>query len=120
MGLNVGDKVRMKSLYWYEQNINKNGTIEVDKILFIPEQKKFLDREVTIARICGNNLYKIEEDNGELFFSYNMFNLERESEFVIISKDGTKMMGHIFKTESKAREFLGIRQDYVIRELKPL
>jgi len=121
MRLKVGDKVRMKSLYWYEQNKNKNGTIEVDNILFIPEQKKFLGKEVTISQVCcGVNLYKIEEDGGELFFSYNMFDIERTGEFVLISKDGTKMMGHIFPTHSKATEYLGLRTDYVIRELKPL
>lgn len=46
-----GSVVRIKSKEWYEQNKDSKGNVDCGEDVFIPEQKKFLGREIVVARI---------------------------------------------------------------------
>ena len=61
----VGDKVRIKSLDWYNENKDEYGNIDCGDYLMIFEKSQFCGKIVTISSISDvTNSYKIEEDNG--------------------------------------------------------
>ena len=51
MKYNVGDKVRIKSLDWYNENKNKIGSIYFDHANFIPEMSRYCGEILTINRV---------------------------------------------------------------------
>ena len=75
----VGDKVRVKSLKWYnanrdrEENINLIDTTD-SQYNFIEPMRGFCGKIVTIAGCSGNKgYYDVLEDNGEYFWTDEMF-----------------------------------------------
>ena len=64
MSYNVGDIVRIKSLYWYKTNKDKNGAVYCGDIPFINSMSKYCGKEMTIARIVEFNTitYEMSED----------------------------------------------------------
>ena len=68
MKYNVGDKVRIKSLDWYNENKDEDGDVPCNcNILFLAENKKYLGTTQTVERvyICegqyvGNYIYKLK------------------------------------------------------------
>lgn len=51
MKYKVGDKVRIKSKEWYEENRNTYGDVDDDSAVFNSSMEKYCGREATI--ICA-------------------------------------------------------------------
>ena len=65
MKYKVGDKVRIKSLDWYNENRNILGNVDCGDALMTFEKIRFCGKIVTISSISDvTDRYKIEEDNG--------------------------------------------------------
>ena len=47
MKYNIGDKVRVKSLDWYNANKNKFGKVELSSNVFIPKMSILCGKECT-------------------------------------------------------------------------
>jgi hypothetical protein len=74
--MNIGDKVKVKDLQWYE-NSPKNTLNEVktsDLGFFLPKMTKYCGQLVTIVDQYGH-FYLIEEDNQSFFWTPEMFEL---------------------------------------------
>ena len=84
----VGDKVRIKSLDWYNENKDKTNEIECGSVYFIPDMAIFCNKIVTISSIWSTTLeiYHIKEDNGMFNWTDKMFEglVEEETESNII------------------------------------
>ena len=68
------DKVRIKSLDWYNKNKDKTNEIECDSVYFIPDMTIFCNKIVTISSVWSNTLevYHIKEDNGRFNWTDEM------------------------------------------------
>lgn len=70
----IGDKVKVKSHEWYEDNANYLSEIECGNTVFIPDMKCYCGTTVTIMkRFSHIKCYAIEEDNGVHYWSDEMF-----------------------------------------------
>ena len=69
MKYNVGDRVRIKSLDWYNENKNHCGEIPLFKPrgLFVPDMSRYCNNIMTIKDICYGTCYRMKED----FWNYN-------------------------------------------------
>lgn len=69
MKYKVGDKVRVKSLGWYNQNKDSDGNIYLNDfgIPFIKEMSVFCGRKAVIASIFGEE-YKIDIDKNRWYW----------------------------------------------------
>ena len=63
------DKVRIKSLDWYNENKNHCGEIPLFKPsgLFVPDMSRYCNNIMTIKDICYGTCYRMKED----FWNYN-------------------------------------------------
>lgn len=61
MKYKVGDKVKIKSLDWYNENRDYYGNIECGFYYFIEEMKKYCGEILTIGKIYKNK-YVLQED----------------------------------------------------------
>ena len=66
MRFKVGDRVRIKSLDWYNENKDEDGDIDCGDALMTTEKSQFCGKIVTISNISdvADAYYKIEKDNG--------------------------------------------------------
>ena len=62
MKYKVGDRVRIKSLDWYNENKNKHGEICFDNAVFVGGQSLYCGRELTICLVTYDSYYVIEND----------------------------------------------------------
>ena len=77
----IGDKVKVKSHEWYEDNANYISEIECGNTVFIPDMKCYCGTTVTIMkRFSHIKCYSIEEDNGVHYWSDEMFECGNESD----------------------------------------
>ena len=77
----IGDKVKVKSHEWYEDNANYLSEIECGNTVFIPDMKCYCGTTVTIMkRFSHIKCYSIEEDNGVHYWSDEMFECGDESD----------------------------------------
>lgn len=51
MKYKVGDKVRIKSLDWYNKNKDEYGYVRFDELPFTPEHSKYCGCEFTISAV---------------------------------------------------------------------
>lgn len=75
MKYKVGDKVRIKSLDWYEANKDNDGDISLidSQYNFIREMANFCGMVVTVVNTCGaSGYYDIEEDGGRYYWTDEM------------------------------------------------
>ena len=72
MEYKVGDKVRIKSLDWYNTNKDGFGLIFCNHICFDEKMTEFCGKTVTIAAQRDNKYYFISEDNCLSFWSEDM------------------------------------------------
>ena len=69
----VGDKVRIKSLDWYNKNKSKiTGAIYLTTA-FIEPMSKYCGQVATITEVIEGHKYKISLDNGHYDWAYYMF-----------------------------------------------
>lgn len=62
MKYKVGDKVRVKSLDWYNANKNQTGQVQCLNEIFLEEMSKLCGRLVTIHSIAKHGYYINEDD----------------------------------------------------------
>ena len=75
MKYKVGDKVKVKSLEWYDENNIENG-FEIDDVRFDPDMCKYCGKTAIIT-VESKGYYKLSIDSGEWFWDDWM--LEDES-----------------------------------------
>ena len=81
MKYKVGDKVKVKSQEWYEDNANYISEVDCGNTVFIPDMKCYCGSTVTIMkRFSHIKCYAIEEDNGVHYWNDEMFECEDESD----------------------------------------
>lgn len=76
MKYKVGDKVRVKSIEWYDKNKEADGPVKLfeGNYNFIKSMSKYCGRIVTICRVdYVGGFYDIVEDNGKSFWTDEMF-----------------------------------------------
>lgn len=62
MKYKVGDKVRVKSIEWYNSNKTKSGSVKCGSDTFIGEMSTMCGKEVTISKVYPScDKYRIEE-----------------------------------------------------------
>ena len=69
MKYKVGDKVKIKSLEWYNENKNDFGLIFCNNICFDEKMIEFCGKTVTIVAQRNDKYYYIKEDNCLSFWS---------------------------------------------------
>lgn len=67
----VGEKVRIKSISWYNENKNPQGFVVFSRIPFHPDMSKYCDRIMTIDRIMDDS-YRMKEDDSEWIWCEDM------------------------------------------------
>lgn len=80
MKYKVGDKVRVKSKEWYDENKNERGIIKFSTNSFINEMVEYLGMEVIIDKVF-NTSYSIKEDKGVWSWTDEMFEDEITMEY---------------------------------------
>ena len=74
MKYKVGDKVRVKSLEWYNANCDKHGYIRCQDIIYFTQQmSKYCGKIVTIDYIWEDEFYWIQEDEQHFDWTDDMF-----------------------------------------------
>lgn len=69
----VGDKVRIKSLDWYNKNKSRVlGTVYL-VVPFIESMSKYCGQVATITKVIAGNVFEISLDNGCNEWSDTMF-----------------------------------------------
>ena len=91
MKYKVGDKVRVKSLEWYNANKDEDGDIPLiqmcgSKYNFIDDMSCFCGKIVTINNVCHRGYYDIKEDNCCWYWTDEMFEGLVEHDDVVKSK----------------------------------
>lgn len=72
MEYKIGDKVKIKSFDWYNENKDAFGFIFCNHICFDEKMSEFCGKTVTIAAQRNENHYFIMEDNCLSFWSEDM------------------------------------------------
>ena len=81
MKYKVGDKVKVKSHEWYEENANYISEVECGNTVFIPYMESYCGSIVTISQTFNHiKCYAIEEDNGVHYWSDEMFECDDKSD----------------------------------------
>lgn len=63
----VGDKVRIKSIEWYNQNKDSHGLVlnrDKDKNVFCYNMQRHCGEELTIRHISENGIYVLTDNEG--------------------------------------------------------
>lgn len=84
----VGDKVRVKSLDWYNKNKDAGGTICEKSQSFVDDMSEFCGKIVTINGITDPHFYKIKEDKDRYYWDDWMFEEDMNNEVRIEVPEG--------------------------------
>ena len=71
MKYSVGQKVKIRSLEWHQDNVNRYGIIECGKYEFFEPMNEYCGKVVTIKRIDDDN-YRIDADKGAFCWTDEM------------------------------------------------
>ena len=82
MKYSVGQKVKIRSLEWYRDNVNRYGIIECGKYEFFEPMNEYCGKVVTIKRIDNDN-YRIDTDKGAFCWTDEMIEGLAEEETLI-------------------------------------
>ena len=94
MKYKVGDKVKIKSLDWYNANRDYNGNVECGFYYFIEEMSKYCGKILTIGEIYRNyrnNSYVLQEDE-DFEWTEDMFDSIIENPDDVESKTTSEQM----------------------------
>ena len=72
MKYNVGDKVRIKSLDWYNENKDKTGDVPCGEYDFVSDMSVFCGKILTIDVDFGYETYLMKEDHNGFVFTEEM------------------------------------------------
>ena len=112
MKYKVGDKVRIKSLDWYNKNKDADGIVRCEVLEFDEDLSKFCNKIVTIRNICSTNncdddCYTIFEDYGVNLWDDEMIEGLVEEEVGLVDNFSSRRVnefdlpeGYIFKDEN--------------------
>ena len=81
--LELGQKVTIKSVDWYNSNKDKNGAIKLATEVFVSEMSEYCGKTATIVDVFkdfdgeGDILYRIDLDNRDWNWTDEMFEPER-------------------------------------------
>ena len=64
MRYNVGDKVRVKSIDWYNKYKNEDGDVSCGEFNFVEGMKKFCSETLTISEDVGDGYLMLEDYHG--------------------------------------------------------
>ena len=84
MKYNVGDKVRIKSIDWYNKNKSKRGNISFPyeaEVVFTSEMSSFCGQIVTISQkgyTKDIGFYRLRDDNGSHIWTDEMIECKVE------------------------------------------
>ena len=81
MKYNIGDKIRVKSLEWYNANKDKDGDIKYTGLVyFTHKMSEFCNEIVTIYEVLEDDFYLIQEDDQIFAWTDDMF-VDEDFEF---------------------------------------
>lgn len=69
----VGDKVRVKSKKWYDENKSKSGTVYTDGEPFVDDMAVYCGAIASIVSLDNENDYYIDIDNGAWIWNEDVF-----------------------------------------------
>lgn len=90
MKYSVGQKVKIHSLEWYRDNVNRYGIIECGKYEFFEPMNEYCGKVVTIKKIDDDN-YRIDADKGAFCWTDEMIEGLAEEETQSKFKVGDKI-----------------------------
>lgn len=111
MKYKVGDKVRIKSIDWYNDNKGDRNDVECDNDYFVADMAEYCGKIVTISSVLSTHYY-IKEDNGIFNWTDEMIEGLVEEEITLDKiiesktfKDNIKHVcvlpeGYVFKDEN--------------------
>ena len=95
MKYEVGDKVRIKSLDWYNKNKDEDGNIDISHdFTFYADRSKYCGKVFTID-VVFDNCYTVKEDNHEYYWSDEMIEELVEEETKPKFKEGDRITNGI-------------------------
>ena len=126
MKYNIGDKVKVKSLDWYNKNKDDCGYIFSCGIYFIPKMSIFCGCVMTINaidNISDNVIYHVEENSsiwtedmfeGLAYYKENMENIEitLNDKNYIIDVEKAKELGVLKEKDSRCKSWDEFREKY--------
>ena len=78
MKYKVGDRVRIKSLDWYNENKDEYGNIDINHdFTFYADRRKYCGKVVTISEVFDIG-YSVKEDNDEYYWTDEMIECKME------------------------------------------
>ena len=117
MKYKVGDKVKVKSPEWYNENKGEYGEISGEDFYFTSRMSDFCGKIVTIDKIHKADFYTIKEDEQTFMWVDNMFE-EKVEETSLQGEFGlseNKINGIFFSNENYANKVeLCLGNDYEI------
>lgn len=90
MKYKVGDKVKIKSLDWYNDNKDYYGNVECGFYYFIEEMTKYCGKILTIGEVY-RNVYEVQEDEN-FIWTDDMFDSKIENHDDVESKTSSEQM----------------------------
>ena len=88
MKYKVNDRVRIKSIDWYNENKDEYGNIDINHdFTFYADRSKYCGKVFTIDEVF-DNCYTVKEDNHEYYWADEMFEGLMEEEVDLIPKFG--------------------------------
>lgn len=102
MKYNVGNKVRIKSVEWYDANKDKDGVVNLggDIFSFVSPMAEYLGKEATITTIVDDGIYLIDLDGGNAYWVDEMFECLVSDEKPLISTELIKDIAEVIKTHN--------------------
>lgn len=111
MKYSVGQKVKIHSLEWYQDNVNRYGIIECGKYEFFEPMNEYCGKVVTIKRIDDDN-YRIDIDKGAFCWTDEMI------EGLVEEKVSLKLTGKAIKNNEmvvSVSEYI-LPEGYIIKD----
>ena len=119
MRFKVGDRVRIKSIDWYNENKDKNGDIDISHdFTFYADRSKYCGRVFTISEVF-DNCYFVKEDNNEYYWADEMFEGLVEPidcKKCGLTRNSTRCLFMDNCPHNKEKNIIEIPKDYVIKD----
>ena len=80
MKYEVGDKVLIKDINWYNKNKDEDGDISCGEFIFVSSMSKFCGKILTIDVVFEDGTYLMKEDTDGFVFTNEMFDTFAEEE----------------------------------------
>lgn len=108
MKYEVGDKVLIKDINWYNKNKDEDGDISCGEFIFVSHMSKFCGKILTIDVVFEDGTYLMKEDTDGFVFTNEMFDTFAEEEVERLTGNLSNSLvnefelpdGYIFKDEN--------------------